>query len=148
MQMMPIDQIIPDNPYLRLNTDVHELVMSIKSVGLIHPLTVNNKNVLLAGGRRFHACRLLGMTEVPVVIVEKDEMEQELISIDENIVRKPLDKMEFEKCLNRGREIYEILNPEVIKVLEEEDAPSKKVGRLPPEEEENVDDEKRDPMLP
>lgn len=143
MQMMPIDQIIPDNPYLRLNTDVHELVMSIKSVGLIHPLTVNNKNVLLAGGRRFHACRLLGMTEVPVVIVEKDEMEQELISIDENIVRKPLDKMEFEKCLNRGREIYEILNPEVIKVLEEEDAPSKKVGRVPPEEEENVDDEKR-----
>lgn len=142
MQMMPIEKIIPDNPYLRLNTDVHELVLSIKSVGLIHPLTVNKENLLLAGGRRFHACRLLGMTEVPVVVVDKDEMEQELISIDENIVRKPLDKMEFEKCLNRGREIYEVLNPEVIKVLEEEDAPK---GRAAANAEpvEEVPEEKR-----
>lgn len=143
MQMMPIDQIIPDNPYLRLNTDVHELVISIKSVGLIHPLTVNSKNVLLAGGRRFHACRLLGMTEVPVVVVEKDEMEQELISIDENIVRKPLDKMEFEKCLNRGREIYEILNPEVIKVLEEEDTPMGRGAKAATEEEDEIPEDKK-----
>lgn len=141
MQMMPIEQIIPDNPYLRLNTDVHELVISIKSVGLIHPLTVNKENLLLAGGRRYHACRLLGMEEVPVVVVDKDEMEQELISIDENIVRKPLDKMEFEKCLNRGREIYEVLNPDVIKVLEEEDTPK---GRGSSEEE--VEDVPEDKM--
>lgn len=143
MQMMSIEQIIPDNPYLRLNTDVHELVLSIKSVGLIHPLTVNKENLLLAGGRRYHACRLLGMTEIPVVVVDKDEMEQELISIDENIVRKPLDKMEFEKCLNRGREIYETLNPEVIKVLEEEDAPK---GRGKADTEEEMEEVPEDKM--
>lgn len=140
MEMMPIDQIVPDNPYLRLNTDVHELVVSIKSVGLIHPLTVNKEGILLAGGRRFHACRLLGFTEVPVVVVDKDDMEQELISIDENIVRKPLDKLEFEKCLNRGREIYEVLNPEVKKVLEEEDEPmfkKKSEGEEPEEDDPN-----------
>jgi ParB family transcriptional regulator, chromosome partitioning protein len=41
---------------------------------------------------------------------------QELISIDENLVRTPLNQLELEKFLNRGREIYETINPTLKKV--------------------------------
>lgn len=102
--------------YLRTETDTETLQRSIEKVGLINPLTINKENELLAGARRYQAVKELGWTEVPVHIVDRQSLEQELISIDENLVRKPLDKLEFEKCLNRGREIYEELNPTANKI--------------------------------
>lgn len=102
--------------YLRLNTDVAALKESIRSVGLLHPLTVNASGGLLAGARRFQAVRELGWEEVPVQVVDQDALVQELISIDENLVRAPLTSIELEQSLNRGREIYEQLNPAANKV--------------------------------
>lgn len=113
---MKLSDIKINSKYLRLDTDVDLLAKSIEQVGLIHPLSVNEKNELLAGGRRFSAVKSLGWDEVEVNVVSKSDLEQELISIDENLVRKALDKLQFEECLNRGREIYEELNPTVSKV--------------------------------
>jgi ParB family chromosome partitioning protein len=120
MQSIPIESIIIKSPYLRTETDIEKLKQSISAVGLIAPLVINDKNELLAGGRRYSALKALGIKEVPVLRVDKNELEQELISIDENMVRLDLNKVEFEQCLNRGREIYEKLNPEALKVEEED----------------------------
>ena len=111
MQNIALSEIIINNPYLRTKTDIDSLIKSIETVGLINPITISQDKELLAGGRRYQAMKKLGWTEIPVQIVERNKLEQELISIDENLVRKPLDKLEFENCLNRGREIYEELNP-------------------------------------
>lgn len=116
MAKMKLSEIKTNSEYLRLDSNVDELMKSIAQVGLIHPLSVNEKNELLAGGRRFCAVKELGWDEVEVTIVNRSELEQELISIDENLVRKSLSKLQFEKCLNRGRKIYEDLNPSAIKV--------------------------------
>mgnify|MGYP002332047964 FL=1 len=113
---MNLSEIKLSSEYLRLDTDVETLQKSIENVGLINPLTINNENELLAGARRYQAVTALGWTEVPVHVVDRQTLEQELISIDENLVRSPLDKLEFEKCLNRGREIFEELNPLVNRV--------------------------------
>lgn len=107
------------NPYLRLGTDVSELEKSIKTVGLIAPLVVSPKNLILAGGRRYQAMLNLGFTEAPVMIVDKDELESELISIDENLVRKDLNKMEMEGHLRRAKEIYQALHPYESEAVEE-----------------------------
>jgi ParB family transcriptional regulator, chromosome partitioning protein len=111
MQNIALPEIIINNPYLRIETDIASLMKSIETVGLINPITINKENELIAGGRRYQAIKELGWTEVPVQVVDRNKLEQELISIDENLVRKPLNKLEFENCLNRGREIYEELNP-------------------------------------
>ncbi|MEH0861750.1 ParB/RepB/Spo0J family partition protein [Halobacteriovorax sp. DPLXC-1] len=111
-----IDEIKLNSQYLRTETDVETLKNSIESIGLINPLTINKENELLAGARRYTALKELGITDIPVHVVDRKSLEQELISIDENLVRKPLDKLEFEKCLNRGREIYEELNPTATKI--------------------------------
>ncbi|MGH1427866.1 MAG: ParB/RepB/Spo0J family partition protein [Arenicella sp.] len=102
--------------YLRHGTDVENLKKSIESIGLINPLTVNKNNELLAGSRRFQAITELGWKEVEVHVVDRDLLQQELISIDENLVREPLNRLEVETCLNRGREIYEELNPKAVKI--------------------------------
>ncbi|MEE9444593.1 MAG: ParB N-terminal domain-containing protein [Cocleimonas sp.] len=111
-----LSEIKRNSEYLRHETNVDTLKKSIEKVGLINPLTINKNNELLAGARRFQAVMELDWAEVDVHIVDRDLLVQELISIDENLVRTPLNKLELEKCLNRGREIYEEINPTAVKI--------------------------------
>lgn len=126
METVPFSSIKVNSEYLRVDTDVSTLMKSIKQIGLINPLTVNEQNELIAGGRRYTALRALGVDDVPVNrIAQEEALEHELISIDENLIRKPLSKVELETCLNRGREIYELLNPEANRVeIEQRDLSS------------------------
>ena len=87
MHTMNINEISVSNKYLRTNTNVEKLKKSIETVGLINPLIINENNELIAGGRRYTAMKELGYEEVPVFKVSKNSLEQELISIDENLVR-------------------------------------------------------------
>jgi ParB family transcriptional regulator, chromosome partitioning protein len=109
MDKMPINEIIIDNPYLRLNTDVSELEKSIKAIGPIAPLIVDEDKHLLAGGRRYQALKNLGYDEVPIIQKSVNEFQKELISIDENLVRKDLSKIEMEANLCRGKDLYTAL---------------------------------------
>lgn len=111
-QNRKINEIILDNPYLRLNDDVSDLEKSIKTLGLLSPLIISDENKLLAGARRWQALKNLGYKEVPVFVVSFSELEQELISIDENLVRKDLTKFEVEEHLKRAKEIYQSIHPD------------------------------------
>lgn len=111
METRKLSELKATNPYLRLGTDVSELEKSIQTLGLIAPLVISKDNVILAGARRFQALSNLGHTEAPVLIVDRGELENELVSIDENLVRKDLSKIEIEAHLRRAREIYQELHP-------------------------------------
>ena len=111
MEFINITSIKATNKYLRLDTNVEKLKKSIETVGLINPLVINLKNELIAGGRRYTALKELGHTEVAVIKVDKSDLMQELISIDENLVRKDLSNLELEQSLSRGKEIYETVYP-------------------------------------
>ncbi len=69
--------------------DLEELKVSITEKGVLQPITISSTGKLLAGGRRFTACRELGFTTIPAivrdVVDDVDELEIELI---ENIHRK------------------------------------------------------------
>lgn len=108
------------NPYLRLGTNVEDLEKSISTVGLIAPLVISEDDVILAGARRFQALLNLGYTEAPVFVIKGSDLEKELISIDENLVRKDLTKIELESHLRRAKEIYQALNPEEEFTMKEE----------------------------
>ncbi|MCK5902243.1 MAG: ParB N-terminal domain-containing protein [Cocleimonas sp.] len=116
LKTLKLSDIKRNSDYLRIETNVETLKKSIENIGLINPLTVNQHNELLAGARRFQALSELQWTETPVHVVDRDLLAQELISIDENLVRSPLNKLELEQCLNRGRVLYEELNPTATKV--------------------------------
>lgn len=70
----PIQDIIVGHRYRRDLGDVDALAGSIRDVGLLHPVVITTEGVLVAGARRLEACRRLGMTEVPVAVVELDEV--------------------------------------------------------------------------
>jgi ParB family chromosome partitioning protein len=142
MEMRKLTELKATNPYLRMGTDVTELEKSISTLGLIAPLVISSDNVILAGARRYQAMLNLGFTEAPVMIVNGGALEKELVSIDENLVRKDLTKIEIESHLRRAKEIYQQLNPEpeVKETLPEEDLAKKTV--LPAEKFLNMVSEK------
>lgn len=152
MEMRKLNELKATNPYLRLGTDVSELEKSIQTLGLIAPLVISNENVILAGARRYQAMLNLGFTETPVMIVNGNALEKELVSIDENLVRKDLSKIEVESHLRRAKEIYQVLHPHEDVVVEtapavaadeEAEAPKgKKVVVLPAEKFLNMVSEK------
>lgn len=148
METRRLKDLKATNPYLRLGTDVSELEKSIQTVGLIAPLVISPDNVILAGARRFQALLNLGYVEAPVMIVDKGELERELVSIDENLVRKDLSKIEIEGHLRRAKEIYQALNPHEdeapapVEMSEEEEEIEKKKVVLPAEKFLNIVAEK------
>lgn len=71
--------------------DIPELAESIKQYGLIQPLVIDQNNRLVAGGRRYYACSLLNMQEVPVFYKETlSETHHRILELEENIRRKSM----------------------------------------------------------
>ncbi len=103
-----------------MGTDVTDLEKSIQTLGLIAPLVISPDNVILAGARRYQALMNLGFTEAPVTVIHRGPLEKELVSIDENLVRKDLTKMEIESHLRRAKEIYQEINPVTVKEEEKD----------------------------
>jgi ParB family chromosome partitioning protein len=120
LEIRKLSELKATNPYLRLGTDVTDLEKSISTLGLIAPLVISRDNVILAGARRYQALLNLGKTEAPVLVLDRNALESELVSIDENLVRKDLTKIEIESHLRRAKEIYQELNPHADKEAEEE----------------------------
>ncbi len=71
-----------------------ELAESIRACGIIQPLTVRKLNdntyELIAGERRLKAAKLIGLKEVPVIVMNVNEDASALIALIENLQRKDL----------------------------------------------------------
>jgi len=111
MNTVQIDKIIV-NERKRAGGDVTELAESIKSIGLLNPITLNKDFTLIAGSHRLEAYKQLGFKEIPSLIIDVDNLTAELVEIDENLIRKSLTSFENFEQLNRRKEIYELLYPE------------------------------------
>lgn len=78
--------------------DVQGLADSIAKYGLLHPIVVDDKNRLVAGGRRLEACRLLGWEEIEAwSLGELSERQLREIELEENLRRKDLTEKEYTK---------------------------------------------------
>lgn len=91
---------------------VKELAESIKELGLLNPITVNEDGTLIAGMHRLEACKLLGYEEIKVNKINLNLLLAELAEIDENLIRNELHWLESDKQLKRRKAIYEQLRPE------------------------------------
>lgn len=84
-----IKDIIIGERYRKEFPNIDTLAQSIKQFGLIHPITIDENNLLVAGERRLKACQMLNLEEVEVNY-RKDlsEIEKKEIEIEENIRRE------------------------------------------------------------
>ncbi|HNX28208.1 MAG TPA: nucleoid occlusion protein [Syntrophomonadaceae bacterium] len=77
--------------------DLRELAYSIKNYGVIQPIIVRqfeNKFQLVAGERRFRACKMLGLKEIPAIVQDINDEKAAAISVIENLQRKELNFFE------------------------------------------------------
>lgn len=98
---LAINEIIPNKEQPRKTFDegsLAELAESIKQHGVLQPLLVRplaeGGYQLVAGERRWRACRMAGLREVPVVIKELTDTETMEIAIIENLQREDLNPIE------------------------------------------------------
>jgi len=86
--------------------DLSELMKSMRQHGLINPILVDEKNRLIAGGRRLEAARRMGWSTIEVTIIPRPSEAAALeMEIDENIHRKNLTPDELADACDRLRKL-------------------------------------------
>jgi ParB family chromosome partitioning protein len=104
---IPVEQIAvnPEQPRLDLKeTSLAELASSIKEKGLLQPILVRRKGgryEIIAGERRFRACCIAGLQEVPAIVKEADDREALELALIENLQREDLNAIEIARVYER-----------------------------------------------
>jgi hypothetical protein len=111
MNQIEIDRVIVRDRK-RQAGNLDSLKDSIREIGLMQPITVTADLVLIAGFHRLTACKELGWSTIPAIIVELDGLQAELAEIDENLIRNELNQFERATWQARRKEIYEMLHPD------------------------------------
>jgi len=87
--------------------ELRALADDMKKQGLRDPIEITSDNVVIAGHQRVRAAKLLGWTEIDVIIrddlVDKGAVEEHLIN--DNFVRRQLSPLARAKCIRRLMEI-------------------------------------------
>ena len=108
MKDIPIASIKVNNRLRPLDdAKVAELAESIAQVGLLQPIGVRPDGTLVYGYHRLEACKRLGWTEIPAVVVDGDDLRAELAEITENLVRNELTLLERAEHLARLKAVYQ-----------------------------------------
>lgn len=110
---LKIDKIVTNSNQPRKyfdNGKMSELKDSIKNSGLLQPITVrkisNGKYEIVAGERRYRACRELGMENIPVIEMNVGDARGYELSVLENIQRENLNPIEEAESYLMLMEVY------------------------------------------
>ncbi len=93
-----------------------ELAESIKQVGLLQPILVQDRDdyyEIIAGERRWRACKIAGLKKIPVIIRKFTEQEIVEISIIENIQREDLNPIEEAMAYKRLLDEFKLKQDEI-----------------------------------
>ena len=97
---------------------LEELAASIKAQGLIQPVLVRPLNEpgryeIVAGERRWRACRMAGLRQIDCIVRNMDDYESMAIALIENLQREDLNPMEEARALGQIKEHFEITQDEL-----------------------------------
>lgn len=117
---MPLEKIHANPNQPRKNFDeqaLSELAESIKRHGVIMPIVVNDNEdgtyMIIAGERRFRACKLAGKDSIPVVIRKYSLREIKEISLIENLQREDLNPIEAATAMKQLMVDYKLTQDEL-----------------------------------
>ncbi|AGL03973.1 ParB/RepB/Spo0J family partition protein [Desulfoscipio gibsoniae] len=108
----------PNQPRQRVDeTNLKELIDSIKTHGLIQPIVVrpgkDDSYEIIAGERRWLACKKVGLGQVPVVIKQYNDLEASAAAIIENIQREDLNAVDEANAYKKLMEKYGLTQEEL-----------------------------------
>ncbi len=120
-------QKIKENPYqprkIFNKEKLEELALSIKESGLIQPIIVSKTDSgyeIIAGERRFLACKMAGLTEIPVIIKNVSPKEKLQFAIVENVQREDLNAIEEAKAYQLLHKDFGLTHKEIANLVGKE----------------------------
>ena len=122
-QTLRLSEIEPNKNQPRQKFDeaaITSLADSIRQHGLIQPIVVRataSGYQIVAGERRWRACRMLGMSEIPVIIKELSDSETAQLALIENIQREDLNPIEEASAYKELMEKYDMTQEELSKAV-------------------------------
>ena len=107
-----------DQPRKNFDRDaLEELAASITENGLLQPILVREcgggRYQIIAGERRFRASKIAGLTEIPAIIMDKDDRKVAEIALIENIQREDLNPIEEAMAFRSLAEEYGLTQEEL-----------------------------------
>lgn len=114
-----INDIKPNTGQPRKHFDeekLEELASSIQQHGLIQPIVLRKLKTgyeIVAGERRWRACRIVGLKEVPCIVKELTDEENMLLAIIENMQREDLNPIEEAEGLKQMIDTYGLTQEQV-----------------------------------
>lgn len=108
-----------DQPRKYFDKDaLEELSESIKENGLLQPILVREygdggRYQIIAGERRFRACKLAGLTEIPAIVLDRDNKSAAKIALIENIQREDLNPIEEAMAYKALKDEYDMTQEEL-----------------------------------
>ncbi|MDR0986769.1 MAG: ParB/RepB/Spo0J family partition protein [Ruminococcus sp.] len=117
-----LSMIEPNKTQPRKNFDdekLKSLADSISRNGLLQPIAVRDTGggsyKIIAGERRYRACKMLGLTEIPAVVKPFDEKQTAEATLIENLLREDLNPIEEAAGLAELVEKYKLSQEETAK---------------------------------
>lgn len=122
--LLRLSQIEPDKSQPRKHFEeeaLNQLAESIKAHGLIQPILVapigEDRYRIIAGERRWRACRLAGLEEIPALIREYSPREISEISLVENLQREDLNPVEEALGYRNLMELYGMTQEQIAETV-------------------------------
>jgi ParB family chromosome partitioning protein len=118
---MSINSIRPNENQPRKYFDpekIMELAESIKEHGIIQPIVLKKDGdiyTIIAGERRWRAAKSIGLTEVPVVIMDLSDKQVLEVSLIENIIREDLNPIEEALAYKKLIKDFDLTQEEISK---------------------------------
>ncbi|WBW97614.1 nucleoid occlusion protein [Oceanirhabdus sp. W0125-5] len=119
-----VEKIIPNRSQPRqiFNDDaLNELAQSIETYGIIQPISLRKFDEstfeIVAGERRFRAAKLIGLSEVPSIIVDLDEKDSAFVALLENVQREDLNFIEEAEAYSKLLKDYNYTQGQLAEVM-------------------------------
>ena len=119
-----LSQVEPNSSQPRRQFDeeaLQELADSIAEHGVLQPIVVrpleSEGYQIIAGERRWRACRMAGLTEVPVIVREADDKVTMELALIENLQREDLNVLEEAEGYRALMDLYGLTQEEAAKRL-------------------------------
>lgn len=120
---IPITEISPNpfQPRLHFNEEaIAHLAHSIKTHGLAQPIVVRRSESayeIVAGERRFRACKLAGLTAISAIVREMSDYDSLKIALVENLDREDLNAVEEAKGYKRLIDEFEMTHKDIAEMF-------------------------------
>lgn len=118
MKMIPVEKISRNEAQPRKHFDgdaLKELADSIKELGLLQPVLVRpfgDGFQLVAGERRWRACQMAGLVEMPAMVIDATDEQSFIAAIAENVNRKDMSVIEeaaaYQALIDTGKTLEEV----------------------------------------